>query len=64
MANDTFLTVDEVAQRLNVHPDTVRRWIRAGEINALSLGGPAGYRIPQAELDRFIKERMSKRDDS
>ena len=63
MTSDPFLTVDEVAQLLNVHPDTVRRWIRAGEINALSLGGPAGYRILQSELDRFIRERMSRRDD-
>ena len=37
MANDTFFTVDEVAQHLNVHADTVRRWIRAGDINARSL---------------------------
>jgi len=60
MAEAPYLTVEEVARQLGVNPETVRRWIRSGELNALSLGGPAGYRIPKSELDRFIRERMSK----
>jgi excisionase family DNA binding protein len=63
MADDTLLTVEEVARRLNVHIDTVRRWIRNGEIQAINLGGPAGYRISQGALDRFIRERTTIRDD-
>lgn len=64
MADDTLLTVEEVAKRLSVHVDTIRRWIRSGEIGAIDLGGPAGYRITQAELNRFIRERATKRGDS
>ena len=64
MTDDTFLTVEEVAKRLSVHEETVRRWIRSGELQAIDLSGPAGYRISQAELQRFIRERATKRKDS
>jgi excisionase family DNA binding protein len=57
MAEDVFLTVEEVAKRLGVHPDSVRRWIRSKEIYAINLGGQAGYRISQAALDEFIRRR-------
>jgi excisionase family DNA binding protein len=59
-----MLTVDDVAKQLSVHPDTVRKWIRNRELEAINLGGPAGYRIRQSALDRFIRERTSARDDA
>jgi excisionase family DNA binding protein len=58
--DDILLTVEEVARRLSVHVDTVRRWIRSGELKAINLGGPAGYRITKTELDRFIRERTGR----
>ena len=60
MAGDTLLSVEEVAKQLAVHPDTVRKWIRTGEIEAISLGGPAGYRIRQSAVDKFLNDRTSK----
>ena len=57
-AHDPWLTVDQVAQMLNVTEETVRRWIRAGDLPVLELGGrKAGYRIRQTDLDRFIADR-------
>jgi len=53
-----WLTVDEVAAIFRVNIETVRRWIRAGELPALNLGGPrSGYRIKRADLDAFIASR-------
>lgn len=53
-----WLTVDEVAAIFRVNIETVRRWIRGGELPALSLGGPrSGYRIRRADLDTFINSR-------
>ncbi len=53
-----WLTVDEVAAEFRVNIETVRRWIRAGELHALDLGGPrAGYRIKRADLDAFVSKR-------
>jgi excisionase family DNA binding protein len=64
MAEDVFLTVEDVAKRLSVHEETVRRWIRNGELEAIDLQGPAGYRITQAALNRFIQDRATNRKDS
>lgn len=57
MAEETLLTVEEVAQRLSVHPDTIRKWIRHRELRAINLGGRAGYRISQTSLQNFLRER-------
>lgn len=61
MTDDVLLTVEEVAKRLSVHVETVRRWIRSGELQAVDLGGPAGYRVARSELDRFIRDRLTPR---
>lgn len=54
----TWLTVADVARRLQVTEETVRRWIRAGDLSALNLGGrKGGYRIRRADLATFIDSR-------
>jgi len=54
--DDRLLTVQEVAARLRVNPETVRRWLRQGRLQGALLGGDrAGYRIPAAEVERFLK---------
>jgi len=52
--DDSLMTVPEVAATLRLHPDTVRRWLRAGQLPAVNLGGRRGYRIRRSELDRFL----------
>ncbi len=55
-----WLTVADVARRLQVSEETVRRWIRAGELPVLSLdpGTPrAGYRIRESDLEHFYEGR-------
>lgn len=47
-----LLTVAEVADVLRVSNMTVYRLIKAGELTALRVG--KNYRIPQAELERFL----------
>jgi excisionase family DNA binding protein len=47
-----FLGVQEVAGRLGVHPETVRRWLRDGRLAGANVGGSGGYRIAEAEVDR------------
>jgi excisionase family DNA binding protein len=64
MPEDTLLSVENVARRVRVHVDSVHRWIRAGELVAIDLGGAAGYRIAPAELERFIAERTTRRKDA
>jgi excisionase family DNA binding protein len=55
---DAWYTVDELARRLKVNPETVRRWIRRGDLQALALPNKAGYRISADDVRRFEQERM------
>jgi excisionase family DNA binding protein len=52
-----WLTVQQVADVLQVHEETVRRWIREGELPVLDLGRKAGYRIRPADLEAYIAAR-------
>lgn len=58
MANESFYTVEDVARMLSVHPETVRNWIKSGQLKAIRLGGAAGYRITQGALDQFLRDRQ------
>jgi excisionase family DNA binding protein len=54
---DLLLTVPEVATQLRITPKTVRRWLRAGTLHGVRLGGKKiGWRIPQGEVNRLISQ--------
>jgi excisionase family DNA binding protein len=53
-----LLKVAQAADKLQVDPETVRRWLRDGRIRGINLGtGKGGWRIRSNELERFLKER-------
>jgi len=57
MSEERFLTVAEVAERLRVNVETVRRWLKQGRLKGKLYGGTRmGYRIPETELRRFVEE--------
>ena len=58
---DELLTIEQVAERLQVHPDTVRRYIREKKLRAIRLSN-TNLRVRRSELDRFLKERETDRD--
>jgi excisionase family DNA binding protein len=52
-----FLTVAQAAAALGVSGPTVRRWVRAGRVVGVQVGGPDGVlRIPVDELERLVAE--------
>jgi len=51
-----MLTVPQVSTYLQVHPETVRKWLREGVLRGVNLGGKGGWRIRRDELERFIAE--------
>ena len=54
-----WLTVREVADELRVDEETVRRWIRAKQMPAMSLGSrKGGYRVRRSDLEQFIEKRL------
>ena len=54
MVEDTWLTVTEITQRLKVHRETVRRWLRDGRLVGRNFGGKMGYRVRARDLERFL----------
>lgn len=52
-------TVEEIADRLNVHIVTVRRWIRSGRLAAMAFGGKTGYRVKDSDFQAFLQSTMT-----
>lgn len=49
------LTVIEVADKLGKHPETVRRWIKAGKLKAKKVAGQYGlYLIDGQDLREYL----------
>lgn len=58
MTEERYLTVHEVATRVRVSEETVRRWLRSGRLHGIMPGGTkAGYRVRETELARFLSEK-------
>lgn len=51
-----MLTTQQAAERLNVHPETIRRLVKAGKLKAIALSatGRARLRIDEKDLQAFI----------
>ncbi len=50
---ETYFTVEEVAERLKVSHMTVYRWIKAGKLDAYKIGGE--FRITERDIERFLE---------
>jgi excisionase family DNA binding protein len=59
MGCDELLTVREVAARLKVHPETVKRWLRTGELHGYLLGDRSGWRVRASEVDAFLERKVA-----
>lgn len=51
MTKPVTYTVEDIAEVLHVTPDSVRRWIREGKMQAARIGN--GYVITRTELERY-----------
>jgi excisionase family DNA binding protein len=59
--DDEFISVEEAAKRLGLHPDSIRRFIRNKELKAFRFGGV--YRIKKVDFEEFIKTHSTMEDD-
>lgn len=59
-----WLTVEQVAEILQIKATTVRSYINLKEhpLPAVPLGKRGGYRIEQADLDKWMEERKTGRE--
>ena len=59
---DELLTVREIAKRLRVDDTTVRRWIKSGALEAITLphrGKRQAYRVKSSTLDKLLNSPIS-----
>jgi excisionase family DNA binding protein len=63
MQHESLLSIDEVAQQLRIHPDTVRRLLRTGRLKGIrkGTGGTAEWRIDPRDLAAFIEAGRQRR---
>jgi excisionase family DNA binding protein len=57
--NEPLLTVEEVAQRLRLDVEVVRRYLRRGELAGMRFGNRGGWRISEADLAAFLAARRA-----
>lgn len=59
MVEYKFYTVQEVADLLQVHWQSVLTYIKDGKLEAVKLG--KGYRISETSLQKFITDHSTRR---
>ncbi|MFN8474897.1 MAG: helix-turn-helix domain-containing protein [Anaerolineae bacterium] len=57
MDSTEYLTPKEIAQLLKLHEETIRRYLRSGELPAIKLGGV--YRVKREDLEEFLKKHRT-----
>jgi excisionase family DNA binding protein len=58
---ESMLTISEVAQSLNVHINTVRRWSNQGLLKTFRIGSRGDRRYRQQDIENFlVRERNPK----
>lgn len=55
-----FLTIEQVAQELNVGEPLVRTLLRSGELRGIQVGGRGVWRVGIADLDAYIDEAYAR----
>ena len=53
-----WLTVEEVAKRLDLTEETVRRLLRRSELPGMQISRRSGWRVRAEDVDAFIRSRF------
>ena len=61
--SEELLTIEKVADRLQLHPDTIRRYIRERKLPGVRISATV-VRVKKSDLDKFIEERSTDKPDS
>lgn len=54
---DELLTVAQIAEQVQVTPETVRRWINNGQLRGHAVTRRTGYRVRRTDLNEFLNLR-------
>ena len=59
MPTPRFLTLDDVAETLNVSWSQAYALVRRKELIAIQIGGRGQWRVENEELERFIRQKYA-----
>ena len=51
-----FLTIEQVAQELNVGEPLVRGMLKSGELRGIQLGGRGVWRIGRGDVEEYVEQ--------
>ena len=54
MDGERWLTVAQTAERVQVHPETVREWLREGKLRGNLINRRAGWRVRESDVERLL----------
>jgi excisionase family DNA binding protein len=54
MNDDRWLTVRQVSDIVQVHPETIRDWLRTGRLSGTLLSRRAGWRVRERDVQRCL----------
>ncbi|HLZ25433.1 MAG TPA: helix-turn-helix domain-containing protein [Ktedonobacterales bacterium] len=57
--SEPLLNVGDVAARLGVKSETVRRWLRSGELRGVQMAKRIGWRVRASDLEAFLDRRTN-----
>ena len=55
MVDERWFTVEQIAELLQVHVNTVRAWLRSGALKGRNFGGRTGWRVRERDLTAFLE---------
>lgn len=56
----SFLTIADVAERLQLSPQAVRSLILSGDLPAIQVGARRLWRIPESGFDEYVERELSR----
>ena len=59
LSENVMPTLRDVADYLNVHKNTLRRWVREGKIKASRINNRGDMRFNYADVMAFLKEKKN-----
>lgn len=58
MEADRWYTTQEIVAMLGVHEQTVRSWIKSGQLRGVLLSRKSGFRVRGEDLAAFLEARV------
>lgn len=54
---DKLIRINEAAELLGVHPETLRRWDREGKLHTVVINDRGDRRFKLSEINKFINQK-------